>query len=193
MKINNYFFFFATEDNKGIQHAVLEELSQVFTDFSSLVQEIRYSQQEQDHSKDGLTSSVQAKKEAATAVKKSLASKQILQQEFPQDGLKFASGNGFDWENEIEYTGGPPQQNRYFSSHSNSMHLCDTPSRGSAHSNLDENGIYDKETINCYDNYTSKVASWEAAIDVVSLLSRLESLIITGIDMTSADREFAVI
>ncbi|RUS69459.1 hypothetical protein EGW08_022781 [Elysia chlorotica] len=176
------------EANKGIQHTVMEELSQVFTDYSSLVQDNSYREQEQYQSDDKPTLSTQKQNESATLTKNSFANKIILPKQFPQDGLNLLDKNAHVAEDKERHS----QQNSTVLSQSNYLFSSDARKCGSYHSSCDEIDVYKNEHINYYDNYTSKVSSWEAALDVVSLLSRLESFVITGIDMTSADREFAI-
>ena len=157
-----------------MQHAVLELVSQVFRNYSTLVQENLEPQQDCGdlfyQTTDRLSSdpsSSQNPNEAAFVFESESAIDHTSPKKIMQGILKYGSINTYELGDKKEEKGVPTSQ----------QHMP-----------------MDFKSIACvFDNFSSKLASWETAVETVTLLSSLDSLVITGIDMASSDREFAVL
>ncbi|GFR94989.1 Bardet-Biedl syndrome 12-like protein [Elysia marginata] len=184
------------EANEGIQHAVLESLSQVFQNYSSVVQQNRSREQEQivddcfNVNKDTTPSSFKSQN---TTTVVSNGTPTILPSWSSQDGLKFAFEDRHGLGDSVEEQKKVPcLENQTLTGFLNPQHSPNSDLNDIC--NFFVNKLNDGENANgnIYDNFASKVACWETAVDVVSLLANLNSLVITGIDMTSSDKDLAV-
>ncbi|GFO50354.1 Bardet-Biedl syndrome 12 protein homolog [Plakobranchus ocellatus] len=166
------------EGNRAIHHAVSELLSEVFRDYAFLVQQNSYQEQEDNFRiLSGQDQSHTTGRAVGFGINKSTTAQLSSYQ--MSDGLHLDSGhtetyklkNGSKVENEVGASGNKRPSSFFSKEGTNAVHLSRDSDLGNS-------------KLNVYDNFSSKIALWESAVDVVSVLSKLDSLVVTGVDST---------